>query len=63
MNDEQLWRQACSSDACNQGRGACPVPLACRIAEPSALSWRLSDFVIGAIFVGFIAGWFAGLFA
>ncbi len=33
MNDENIWRRACLSDACGQGKRPCPVPLACRLPE------------------------------
>ncbi len=54
---------ACNGN-CNQGR-ACDCVPAVVTSEPSARSWRASDFAIFGIFVlvlvGFAAGWFSGI--
>jgi hypothetical protein len=56
---------ACLSDACQQGRKACPFPTACQVPEgPSERSWLLSDLallgILCLVIVGFICGWFSG---
>lgn len=50
--------------ACQQGRFTCPAPSACGLpdSQPSALSWRLSDWCVAILFVGFVAGWALGAF-
>ena len=47
---------------CDQGRKPCPVADACRVpVDQTPLGWRVCDWTVAVVFVGFLGALFLGL--
>ena len=50
------------SGGCQQGRTACPAPEACELPiDQTPLGWRVCDWTVAVVFVGFLGALFLGL--